>query len=128
MGGRGASSGKSNKGKAYGTEFRSLMKVGNIKFVQSIDSGNAKDPLETMTKSRIYATVNEKGQVNTINYYDTSGKRVKSINLLHSHGNIKGEHTHEGYYHAEHGTHRLTTQEKKLVAFVKKAWYNKHDK
>lgn len=128
MGGRGASSGISDKGKKYGTEFKSLLKVGNIKFVKSNDSDNAKDPLETMTRGRVYATINAKNEINSINYYDNNGKRVKSINLLHDHAEIKGEHTHLGYYHKENGTRKLTTQEKKLVEFVKKAWYDRKGK
>lgn len=128
MGGHGAASGKSDKGKPYGTEFQSLMKVGNIKFVRPTNSKSTKAPLETMTKGRIYATINEKGQINAINYYDTHGKHRKTIDLLHGHNGISDEHTHIGYYHSEGGTRRLTTQEKNLVAFVKKAWYNKKDK
>ena len=39
----------------------------------------------------------------------------------HSHS-----HCHEeGYYHKERGTRHLTTQEKKLVDIVKRAWYNR---
>ena len=53
MGGRGAASGISDKGKKYGTEFSSLLKVSNVKFVRYNESNNAKDPLETMTKGRI---------------------------------------------------------------------------
>lgn len=33
MGGRGASSGRSKKGKLYGTEYKTVHEVGNIKFV-----------------------------------------------------------------------------------------------
>ena len=128
MGGRGASSGISDKGKRYGTEFTSLLKVGNIKFIKRNGSDNAKDPLETMTRGRVYATINAKNEINSINYYDNNGKRVKSINLLHDHTEIKGEHAHLGYYHKENGTRKLTTQEKKLVEFVKKAWYDRKGK
>ncbi|MCM1154244.1 MAG: hypothetical protein NC392_02685 [Roseburia sp.] len=128
MGGRGASSGISDKGKKYGTEFSTLLKVGNIKFVKYNESSNAKDPLETMTKGRVYVTINDKNEINFINYYDSSGKRVKSINLLHDHKEIKGEHTHLGYYHDENGTRHLTVQEKKLVELVKKKWYNRKSK
>lgn len=128
MGGRGASSGISDSGKRYGTEFTSLMKAGNIKFVKYNDSDNAKDPLETMTRGRVYVTINAKNEINSINYYDNNGKRVKSINLLHDHNEIKGEHTHVGYYHKEKGTRKLTTQEKKMVEFVKKAWYDRNSK
>ncbi len=125
MGGRGASSGMSDKGKKYGTEFSSLLKTSNIKFVKYNGAYNAKDPLETMTKGRLYVTINDKNEINTINYYDSDGKRVKSINLLHDHKEIKGQHAHEGYFHDENGTRHLTTQEKKLVEFVKGKWYNR---
>ena len=129
MGGRGASSGISANGKQYGSEFQTLMKISNIKFVKANNANNAKDPLETMTKGRVYVTVNGSNQLNSINYYDPVGKRIKSINLLHDHNEIKGDHKHIGYYHDETGgTHRLTPQEKKLVAFVKQVWYNQRSK
>lgn len=128
MGGRGASSGMSEKGKPYGSEFRTLLKAGNVKFVKQNAALNAKDPLETMTKWRIYATINDEGKINAISYYGADGKRIKTINLLHSHEQFKGEHTHIGYYHDEGGTRGLTADEKKLVAFVKKVWYNRHSK
>ena len=50
MGGRGASSGISESGRKYGTEFTTLLQEGNIKFVKYNDANNAKDPLETMTR------------------------------------------------------------------------------
>lgn len=128
MGGRGASSGISDSGKKYGTEFSTLLREGNIKFVRYNGANNAKDPLETMTHGRVYAVVNDKNEINSINYYDPDGKRTRSINLLHDHKEIKGKHTHEGYYHDEKGTRKLTEQEKKLVEFVKKAWYNRKSK
>lgn len=128
MGGRGASSGMSDKGKKYGTEFSTLLKENNIKFVKYNGADNAKDPLETMTKGRVYVTVNDKNEINSINYYDSDGKRVKSINLLHDHKEISGQHIHEGYFHDENGTRNLTDQEKKLVEFVKKKWYNRKGK
>lgn len=128
MGGRGSSSGISDKGNEYGSEFRSLMKVSNIKFIKYNDATNAKDPLETMTKGRVYVTVNGDGDLSTINYYGRDGKRVKAINLTHDHGKIKGVHAHEGYYHDENGTRRLMPQEKELVEFVKKIWYSKRSK
>lgn len=69
--------------------------------------------------------MSEKGQINSISFYGTDGKRVKSINLLHGHNEIQGEHTHVGYYHAEGGTRQLTAAEEKMVEYVKKAWYTK---
>ena len=128
MGGRGASSGISDSGRKYGTEFTTLLKEGNIKFVKYNEANNAKAPLETMTRGRVYATVNDHNEINSINYYDSGGKRVKSINLLHNHTSITGEHTHLGYYHKENGTRKLTSKEKKIVELVKKAWYSKRSK
>lgn len=132
MGGRGASSGgrQLNDGTylPYGSEFRTILKAGNVKFVKQNAAVNAKDPLETMTKGRIYATINDNDEINAISYYGKDGKRAKTINLLHSHEQFKGAHTHIGYYHDEGGTRKLTADEKKLVAFVKKTWYNRHSK
>ena len=50
MGGRGSSSGMSDKGKRYGTEYTTLYKAGNIKFVRYNDASSAKTPMETMTR------------------------------------------------------------------------------
>ena len=52
MGGRGASSGISKKGKIYGSEYHTILKSGNIKFVK-YNEGNTTAPMETMTKGRI---------------------------------------------------------------------------
>ena len=57
MGGRGSASGVSDKGKRYGTEYTTILQSGNIKFVRT-NSGSATPPLETMTKGRIYVTLN----------------------------------------------------------------------
>lgn len=50
MGGRGASSGISNNGKPYGSEYTTLYQFGNIKFVRYNETKSAKTPMETMTK------------------------------------------------------------------------------
>lgn len=122
----------SDKGKMYGMEFSSLLKTSNVKFVKYNDSKSAKTPQETMTKGRVYVTVNDKDELSSITYYDTGGKRTKSIDLLHSHNDIKGNHTHHGYIHSENdsakGAAKLTTKEKKMVEFVKKTWLNRHRK
>lgn len=123
MGGRGASSGVSDKGKKYGTEYKTLLKVGNIKFIKYNDSKSSKTPMETMTKGRIYVTVNNKDELTAITYYDKDGKRNKQIDLTHRHeGNIP--HTHKGYEHNEKGTRGLNAKEKKIVDRIKKIWYN----
>lgn len=126
MGGSGASSGISNKGKKYGTEYRTLYKSGNIKFVSPVE-GATKTPMETMTKGRIYVTVDAKGRLRSITYYDKHNKRKKQIDIAgHSHS-VNGvkltEHTHKGYLHDEKGTFRPSEKEQKLIERVIKIWY-----
>lgn len=99
MGGRGASSGMSRSGKPYGTEYKTVYQSGNIKFVKS-NTNSAKTPMETMTKGRIYVTVNNKDNLVSITYYDNENKRTKQIDLTHSHNDIN-PHTHHGYLHNE---------------------------
>ena len=52
MGGRGASSGISDKGKPYGTEYKTIAQFGNVKVVRS-NNGEAKSPMDTMTPGRV---------------------------------------------------------------------------
>lgn len=126
MGGRGSSSGISANGKEYGTEYSTVYQSGNIKFVVS-NSGSAKNPIETMTKGRVYAAVNANNEVKSISYYDSSNKRTKTIDLGHYHNKIK-PHTHHGYLHNENdspkGAAKLTTKERKMVERILKLWYN----
>lgn len=49
MGGRGASSGMSDHGNKYGSQYKALFQSGNIKFVQK-NSRTAETLMETMTK------------------------------------------------------------------------------
>lgn len=128
FGGRGASSGVSVSGKIYGSEFHTLLKKSNIKFIKYNESNEAKAPLETMTKGRVYVTVGKNDELRYITYYSDDGKRKKQIDLNRSHKNIKGTHTHEGYIHDENGTHNLTSQEKRMVDYVNKIWYNQEAK
>ena len=127
MGGRGSSSGISDKGKVYGTEYSTLYQSGNIKFVRYNDSTSAKTPMETMTKGRVYVTINAKDEVSSITYYDNTNKRKRQIDLTHAH-NGKKPHTHHGYIHDENGTTRLTVEEKNMIDKVKNEWYNRYNK
>lgn len=127
MGGRGSSSGISDSGKLYGTEYHTLMQSGNIKFVRR-KNNSAAAPMETMTKGRVYVTVNADNQLRNVSYYDANNKRIKTIDLSHAHNGMK-PHTHHGYDHNENdskkGAAKLTPKEKKMVARVEKLWYNK---
>ena len=130
MGGRGASSGMSVSGKPYGSEFRSVLQDGNIKFVKA-NNGSATAPLETMTRGRVYVTVNAADELKFISYYDNQNKRTKTIDLTKPHKGVL-PHTHHGYEHFENdskkGFANLTTAEKAMVERVRKLWYNRHSK
>ena len=131
MGGRGASSGISDKGKPYGSEYRTVYQSGNIKFVTPND-GQVKAPLETMTSGRVYVTIGSDGEPRYISYYDKTNKKQKQIDLKGNPHTINGRkelpHTHKGYLHDENGSFALSWKEQKIVERVQKTWYNRHSK
>lgn len=127
MGGRGASSGFSDKGKPYGSEYHTLLQMGNIKYV-AVNEGSSTAPLETMTRGRVYVTVNESEQtLKAITFYDRENKRFRQIDLDHYHKiNNKSEkpHVQADYYHD--GEASLPTEkDRRLIDKVMKKWYNK---
>ena len=130
MGGRGASSGMSDKGKPYGSEYHAILQEGNIKFVVPND-GATKAPMETMTRNRVYVTVNPKYGPVYITYHDAENKRTKTIDLQHTHRGEK-PHVHHGYEHNERdgpkGATGLSPKERKMVERVWRIWYNWHGK
>ena len=128
MGGRGASSGVSEKGKPYGSEYTTVLKSGNIMFVVP-NEGSTTAPMETMTKGRVYVTINaDKNVPAMITYYDRQNKRFKQIDLTHEHKAMK-PHTHHGYFHNENdskkGAANLTVKERKMVDRINNLWYNR---
>lgn len=129
MGGRGASGGMSDHGNKYGSQYKALFQSGNIKFVQK-NSRTSETLMETMTKGRVYVTVGGNDLLQVI-YFDQSMKRNKTIDLSHTHDGKK-PHTHHGYNHNENdnskGYTNLTTEEKKMVARVRKLWYDRNSK
>lgn len=128
MGGRGASSGVSVKGKKYGTEYTTLFKNGNIKFIKQNDSGSIKTPMETMSKGRIYALLDKNNQIKSITQYSVDGLRRKQIDVTGRPHKIEGKmvlpHTHKGYWHDEKGTFELSKEDKKVVDKVTRLWNN----
>ena len=116
MGGRGASSGMSEKGNPYGSQYHSLMNDGNVKFV-SKNSRQSEPLMETMTRGRVYARV-EGDDLKSIVYFNTENKRVKQIDIDHQHKGTR-PHTHHGYDHSENdsakGASRLTVEERDMV-------------
>lgn len=124
MGSSGTASGTGKH--PYGSEYKTVLQDGNIKFVKNKLANNAKAPLETQTKGRIYVTVNNSDELSFISYYDQSGKRAKTIDLLHAH-NGKSPHSHTGYEH-NGAAADLTVEEKKLLEKVRRVWYDKKGK
>ena len=125
IGGRGSSSGVSDKGRIYGTEYNTVGQLGNIKFVTS-NYGSGKAPMETMTKGRVYATINDNNQVKAITYYDKHNKRYKQIDVIGQKHKVDGNkiipHTHKGYNHDEKGTRKPSTKEEKMIDRILKSW------
>lgn len=131
MGGRGASVGISKQGKKYGTEYKTLHSKGKIKYITPT-SGSSRAPLETMSKGRIYATVNKHGNIKAITFYDRKNKRRRQIDVTGVPHKIDGKstlpHVHKGYLHNEKGDRNLTRKEREIVDRIKKTWYNKRNK
>lgn len=125
MGGRGASSGMSNKGNKYGTQYRTVLESGNIKFVTK-NSRQSETLMETMTEGRVYVTVGGNDLLQVI-YFETDNKRAKTIDLDRPHNGML-PHVHHGYEHNENdgpkGATGLTPKEKQMVDRVTKIWYN----
>ena len=129
MGGRGASSGisgKSNKGgggKKYGTQFKTILTDGNIKFVAKTE-GSTETLFETMTPGRVYVRTGGNDLLQII-YFDRNNKRTKTIDLSHKHDGVS-PHTHHGYEHSENdstkGYANLTGKERKMVDRVRRRW------
>ena len=125
MGGRGASSGISDKGNVYGSEYQTILQEGNIKFVTK-NQRESETLMETGTRGRVYVTVGG-NDLMSITYFDNENKRRKTIDLDHEHAKMK-PHTHHGYFHKENdspiGAAHLTPEEKKMVDKVTKLWYD----
>lgn len=129
MGGRGSSTGVSVKGKVYGTEYKSLLTSGNIKYVVNVGQ-NTTAPMETMTANRVYVTLSQQGEPKFISYYDKENKRKKQIDLDKPHQGVS-PHTHHGYEHNENdsskGYANLTTKERQMVERITNTWKEKKD-
>lgn len=126
MGGRGSSSGISEKNhQIYGTEYSSVYSTGNIKFL-TINSGSPTAPMETMTKGRVYVTLGSDNIPKFISYYDKNNRRFKQIDITGKKHRIDRvptlPHTHKGYEHDEHGTFKNSYKEEKMIERVLRAW------
>ena len=135
VGGRGASSGVSVKGKLYGTEYKSLLEYKNIKFVKYLGNEkttkpSATPPMETMTKGRVYVTVNNENKLKSITFYDKNNLRYKQIDRIGKPHYVNGSpmipHTHLGYWHDENGSRNVTVFERHFIELVRRIWDNRN--
>lgn len=78
MGGRGSSSGISDKGKKYGTEYHTVAQFGEIKVIRMNGNTSIKAPMETMTKNRVYATLDKQSNIKSVTFYDNYGEILSS--------------------------------------------------
>ena len=136
MGGRGSRFGysitKNHTKISYGTEFKSVLHVENIKFLKPADPDRSTTlPLKTQTRGRIYVSLTDKSEPKSIALYK-DGKRYEQIDLDHAHkidGHWLKPHVHLGYYHVENGGSRpVNARERKLIDKVNKIWENSRRK
>lgn len=127
MGGRGASSGITDSGKRYGTEFRTIAQAGNVKFIKNND-GSVTAPMDTRTRGRIYATLDKYNDVKHITFYDVNGERYKQIDVKGPKHIGKLPHNHLGYEHDEYGTRELSQKEQRKVNEILTIWSRRRKK
>lgn len=117
----------SKSGKPYGSEYHTVHASGNIKFIMK-NEGSATAPMETMTKGRVYATINSQNKIKYITYFDKHNKRYKQIDVIGRTHNVNGvptlPHIHFGELHDSKSASFLSTKEIKMVDRVLKIWYN----
>lgn len=122
MGGRGASSGTSIKGNRYGSQYRAVLTVGNIKFIEK-NSKSSETLMETMTAGRVYVVV-DRGKPKSIVYFDAENKRSKQIDLVDHKG--LNPHVHHGYLHNENSPNgqptRLSMEQSRMIDRVLAQW------
>lgn len=127
MGGRGSSSGISDNGKKYGTEYQTVAQFGNVKVIQ-YNGNSVTAPMETMTRGRIYATLDHDNDIKYITFYDSVGERSKQIDVKGRKHNGQLPHTHEGYLHDEYGTHLPTKKEQQQIERIIADWNRRRKK
>ena len=121
MGGRGASSGISEKGKPYGSQYKTLLEHENIKFVSN--TGKNYEPLmETMTDGRVYVQVGGEDILRIVQM----GQDNRRNKVIEFDKKKKQWHVHHGYLHAENSEklhNPLSKADEKLLEKVKKIWH-----
>ncbi len=118
----------SDKGKKYGTEYKTLAQFGNVKVVKYVE-GNTKAPLETMTRGRVYATLDADNDIKYITLHDSENERNLTIEVKGpEHHGLKTPHVHVGYEHDEYGTRPPIEKELKLIDKILHLWDKRRKK
>lgn len=123
FGGRGASSGISEKGNKYGSQYKTLLEHENIKFVTNVVK-NYEPLMETMTKGRMYVQVGGEDIVRIVQM----GEKNKRNKVIEKDKRTGEWHVHHGYFHTEDSEkphEPLNSSEQKLLDNVKKIWHNR---
>lgn len=123
MGGRGASSGISDSGKKYGSQYKTVLEHDNIKFVTNI--GKNYEPLmETMAQGRIYVQVGGEDILRIVQ----NGANNQRNKVIEFDRKNKEWHVHHGYFHSEYSEKihdPLSASDKELLDRIKKIWHNR---
>ena len=112
FGGRGASSGISEKGNAYGTQYKILLEYENYEAL-----------METMTNGRTYVQIGGE-EILRIVQMDENNRRNRVIEFDKKN---KQWHVHQGYLHSENSENQhdpLSISDVRLLEKVKKIWHN----
>mgnify|MGYP004687069885 FL=1 len=125
MGGRGASSGVSDKGKRYGTEYTTLAQFGETKVIKMNGNNSLTAPMETASKGRIYASVDNNGDIKHITFHDSNRERSKQIDVKGKPHNGLMPHVHVGYEHNEIADRDLNDKERSFVTNLLNQWERK---
>lgn len=123
MGGRGASSGISEKGKLYGSQYHTVLEHENIKFVTN-SIKNYEPLLETMTNGRTYVQVGGEDIIR-VAFMDRDNKRYK---VIEKDKKNKEWHVHHGYFHTEQSEQMhepLNQRDKDFLDKVSRIWHNR---
>lgn len=124
MGGRGASSGMSDKGNKYGSQYHTVFESENIKFVNK-NERTSETLMETMTKGRIYVEVGGEDLLRIISF-DENNKRN---HVIERDKRSDEWHVHNGYFHWESGKAQhepLNDEDERLLDKVRKLWHNRN--
>lgn len=124
FGGRGASSGVSDKGHKYGTDYKTIFQSGNIKFVVKARK-DAEELEETMTKGRVYVLMNNKNEPGYIIYFNNELKRNRRIDIKSFHKGMKPHNHHfeeQIEMNGKKGASKLDIKESKMVDRVNNLW------